>query len=102
MGVHWSQHVTNEDLYQDLPKLSEKIRGRRLQFSGHCQRRHDELVSKLVLWQPSHGQRQRGRRKLNYVDILTSDTGLQIEELQMAMLDRAVWKATIVRGPHST
>ncbi len=102
MGVHWSQHVTNEDLYQDLPKFSEKIRGSRLQFAGHCQRRDDELVSKLVLWQPSHGQRQRGRRKLNYVDSLTLYTGFQIVELQTAMLDRAVWRATIVRGPHST
>ena len=44
MRVHWSHHVTSEDLYQDLPKLSEKIRGRRLQFAGHCQRRDDELV----------------------------------------------------------
>ena len=102
MGVHWSQHITNEDLYQGLPRLSEKIRGRRLQFAGHCLRRDDELVSKLLLWQPSHGQRLRGRRKLNYVDSLTSDTGLRIEELQTAMLDRTVWRATIVRGSHST
>ena len=31
MGVHWSQHVASENVYQELPKLREKIRGRSLQ-----------------------------------------------------------------------
>ena len=38
----------------------------------------------------------RGWQKLNYVGSLTLDTHLQIEELYRAMLDWAVWRATIV------
>ena len=75
-------------------KVQSEFRGRRLQFSRHCQRRDDECVSRLLLWQRSHGQRQRGRQKLNYVDSLISDTGLQIEEPQRAVLDRAAWRTT--------
>ena len=60
LGIHWSQHLTNEELYGNLPKITEKIRARRLKFSGHCRRREDEIVSKLVLWTPTHGQRKPG------------------------------------------
>ena len=49
LGIHWSQHMTNEDLYGDRPKITDKIRSRRLKFAGHCRRQEDELVSKLVL-----------------------------------------------------
>ncbi len=34
MEVYRSKHGTHEDLYQELPGLSKKIRGRRLQFAG--------------------------------------------------------------------
>ena len=47
-SMHVSYHVTNEDVYQDLPRLNE-MRGRRLQFPGHCQRWSHELVSKMLL-----------------------------------------------------
>ena len=34
LNVHWSQRVTNKKLYNDLPKITETIRYRRLKFSG--------------------------------------------------------------------
>ena len=40
-----------------------------------------------------------GRRKLNSVDSLTSGAALQIEEVQNAIMDRAVWWSIIVWGP---
>ena len=35
-NVNWKQHITNKELYGSLPKVSEKIRDRRLRFAGHC------------------------------------------------------------------
>ena len=40
LNVHWKQHISNKELYGELPKLSDKIRQRRLKFAGHCSRSH--------------------------------------------------------------
>ena len=36
LGVNW---IPNDILYGDLPKLTDKIRERRLKLAGHCSRR---------------------------------------------------------------
>ena len=51
-NVHWSQHMTNKELYGKLPKVSEKIRERRLRFAGHSCRNINEPISQLLLWKP--------------------------------------------------
>ena len=35
LNVHWQKHITNKDLYGKLPRLSEKIRQKRVRFAGH-------------------------------------------------------------------
>ena len=60
LGVKWDQFLTNKELYGNLPKLSDKIRGRRLMLAGHSRRSKNEKVSKLVLWTPRHRQRKPG------------------------------------------
>ena len=100
-NIHWSQHVTNQDLYGDMPKVSDKIRERRARFAGHCFRGTNELVSKLIHWIPKHGERKRGRPALTYIDILKRDTGLlQVEEIKTAMLERKIWRGIVVRKDH--
>ena len=62
-------------LYGELPKLTDKIRERRLKLAGHCHR-HPELVAhKLTLWDPQQGSRSRGGRKHTYIDTLIRDAG---------------------------
>ncbi|XP_015753298.1 PREDICTED: uncharacterized protein LOC107333054 [Acropora digitifera] len=100
LGIHWSQHMTNEDLYGDRPKITDKIRPRRLKFAGHCRTQEDELVSKLVLWLPTHGQRKQGRPPLTYIDTLRQETGLEVDELDTCMQNRAVWRSIGVRDHH--
>ena len=75
LNIKWQQHLTNEVIYGNLPSISQVVRKRRLKFSGHCFRQHQQTVSKLVLWDPQHGTR-RGRQKKTYLDILKEDTGL--------------------------
>ena len=95
LGVKWQDRVRNEDLYGTLPRVSEKIRHRRLQFAGHCFRAKDQPVSDLVFWVPS-GKLRRGKGATRtYPKSLELDTGRTIYELQKDMLDRKEWRKQI-------
>ncbi|KAI8498174.1 hypothetical protein Bbelb_241180 [Branchiostoma belcheri] len=98
LNIHWSQHVTNRDLYADLPRFSGKIRSRRLRFAGHCHRSREEIVAELVLWTPKHGRRKAGRQAATYIDCLRRVTGLEVDYLGQVMEDRECWSAILSRG----
>ena len=98
LNISWRQHLTNKELYNGLPKVSNVIRKRRLTFAGHSYRQHGDPVSDLVLWQPKHGKRQKGCPAKTFIDILKEDTGLNNEqELATCMEDRSVWKKIVSR-----
>ena len=61
-------------------------------MAGHI--RHPELSTHpLILWESTQGKANRGRRRLNYVDVLKKDTGLlDKEEIRTSMLDRDIWR----------
>lgn len=101
LNVHWSQKVTNKELYGKLPKLSDKIRQRRTRFAGHCSRSQDEPVSQLLHWTPKHDRKSPGRPALTYIDILRQDTGLEAQDMKAAMEDRKLWRTINVRVDHS-
>ena len=66
---------------------------RRLKLAGHCVRHPEEEASKLVLWQPTIGHMNVGRRAITYMDTLMRDTNLaSVEELRTAMMDREDWR----------
>ncbi len=54
-----------------------------------------EMVSKMVLWIPWHGQRKPA---LTYIDILTKDTGLETAELEMCMKESNIWRSNVARS----
>jgi len=90
--------ITNEELYGNLPRISNKIRERRLGLAGHCVRHSELEVSNLVLWELTQGKFNRGSQRLGHVDRLRKDTGLQTTaELKTPMKDKCVWRA-IARG----
>ena len=94
LNISWSKKLTNEQLYEDIPPVSNKVAERRMRLSGHCIRHPDEeIASSLVLWQPSRGRASRGRPAVNYVDVLKRDTDLEeIAEIRTAMQDRVQWR----------
>ena len=71
----WQDHPTRNELYGDLPLLSDTIRQQSLRFAGHCWLNKSELAADLLLWNPSHGKRQGGRPKQTYID----DRGHQLQ-----------------------
>ena len=65
-------------------------------FSGHCLRRKVEVINQLLLWDPMHGKRSRGRSVRTYIDQLMDDAQLDNEELPFAMDDRDGWKRQVM------
>ena len=97
LNISWREHKTNIELYGKLKPITSTLRERRLRFIGHSWRSKDEVVHKLLLWDPKHGKRTSGRPKFTYIDQLVQDTGIGKEDLPTVMEDRNVWRA-IVNG----
>jgi hypothetical protein len=38
-NMSWREHLTLEEIYGNLPRISQVLRERRLRFAGHCFRR---------------------------------------------------------------
>ena len=101
LNVHWSSHTSNDELYGKLPRVDTKIAERRLRLAGHCHRHPELSTQKLLLWEPTHGTRGRGRPKATYVDTLLRDTGANdTHDLASLMEDRDVWKSMVKSRRH--
>ena len=67
-----------------------------MRLAGHCVRHPELSACDLILWEPTQGQRSRGRPQTTCVDTLRRDTGLcSVSELQTLMEDRDQWRAAI-------
>ena len=88
LNKSWRRIITNEILYNGIPKISATTKEHRMKFAGHCWRSKNELASDLLLWYPNHRKRSRGRPAKTYIDQISSDTGCEREELSNAMQDR--------------
>ena len=93
LNINWRQHIPNKTLYGKLPKIGDKIATRRMQLAGHCFRHPELAASSLILWEPTHGRRGRGRKRKTYLDIMKSDAGVVgTDELKNCMHDRNNWR----------
>ena len=63
LNVSWKQHLTNEQLYRDLPLVSSKVRQRRLQLSGHCIKKRLHNTS----YYGSQNFKQLTKKKKDYI-----------------------------------
>ena len=64
----WKARITNKELYGNLPPISKTLQTRRLQFSGHCWRGKNEIVSQMLHWDPTHGKQSRGCPAITFID----------------------------------
>ena len=102
MNIHWSSKTTNKVLYGGMPAVSDKIASRRLQLAGHCYRHPELCANQVLLWEPNHGQRGRGRPRVTFLDVLKRDTGAaSTEELATLMSNRAAWKSHVASRPRT-
>jgi len=96
LNVSWEDHMRNAELYDNLPRLTDTIRQRRMRLAGHCVRHLELTASELILWEPTHGKKSRGRPHATFIDTLKRDTGLNsTTEIKTLMMDRDEWRAAI-------
>ena len=62
--------MTNEEICQELPKVTEKIQQKGNTISLYCIRCGKEIVSHLI---SAEGNVNRGRKRINYVENLLHD-----------------------------
>ena len=62
-------------------------------LAGHCVRHLEMVASNLVLWKPSHGKPNRGRKRKTYLYIRMNDTNIErVDELQSLIMDSNPWR----------
>ena len=90
LNKSWRQHPKKQQLYGHIPP---KVR--RTRHAGHCWRSMDELLSDVLLWNPSHGRAKAGQPTRIYIQQLCSNTGCSPEDLPEAMDDREGWRKRV-------
>ena len=95
LNKSWRQHPTRHQLYGHLPPITKTIQVRRTRHAGHCWRSRDELISDVLLWNPTYGREKAGRPARTYIQQLCEDTGCSPEDLPEAMNDREKWKERV-------
>ena len=81
LNKSWRQHPTKQQLYGRLPRITKTIKVRWTRHAGHSWRSKGELISDILLWNPSHGRTKAGQPARTYIQQLCADTGCILEEL---------------------
>ena len=96
LSLSWRLKVKNEDLYKDIPRVTDKIKARRLQLAGHLHRMrtyNSQPACDLLLWQPRASlKRGMGRKKTILKSILEDSGSASANELANRMDDKHAWK----------
>lgn len=73
------------------PKDNIKVHQRKMHLAGHCIRHHNEVTSKLVLWQSS--KRRRGRIYKHTARGLKNgdNTGAKDHHGRLCQIEEAIW-----------
>ena len=88
-NVKWQQRISNNVLYDNLPKITNTI-------ATQSQFRSKEVIHKLILWELRCGKNTRRRPARNFINQLTDDTNLDKEALETAMRHREYWKNKVM------
>ena len=60
LNKSWRQHPTKHQLYGHLLPITKTIQVRRARHAGHCWSSRDELISDVILWNPTNGRAKAG------------------------------------------
>ena len=96
LNKSWIDHLSNAELYGNIPRVTATIRQQRLRFAGHCCCSKNEPSSEVLLWEWSHGKHSRGRPRKTYVDQLIANAVCGYEDLVNLMDNRDRWKEQLL------
>ena len=63
----WKQQTMKQQLYSHLPTTSKTIQIRQTRHAGDYWRSKDELISDVLLWNPTHGRARVDRPERIYI-----------------------------------
>ena len=89
------QHPTRHQLYGHLPPIMKTIQVRWIRHAVHCWRSRDELISDVLLCNPTYGRAKAGQPAQTYIQQQCEDTGWSPEDLPGAMNDREKWRERV-------
>ena len=92
LNKFWRQHSTKWQLYSNLLDIMKSIQVRRTRHEAHRWRNKDELISDILLWNPSHGRSKVGWPARTYIQELCADTGCSLKDLPGVIDDRDGWR----------
>ena len=92
-NINWKQHFTLEQIYGNLPKVSDVVRMRRNCFADHCIGLKEKIISDLLFWSLPH--QKRGRNPLIYLETLVRDNDTDITDLVNIMENKNLWKRLV-------
>lgn len=85
LNVNWKLHMSNEELYGNLPKITDTICEKQMYFNIHWWR-SKEFDHPFILWAPNYEKRSRDRLATTIIDQLIDNTRIKKEELRWAEL----------------
>ena len=94
LNKSWRQHPTKHRIIRS-PTSHHENYSSRTRHAGHCWRSRDELISGVLLWNPSYGRAKAWRPAQTYIQQLCEDTGCSPENLPGTINDREEWRERV-------
>ena len=94
--ISYRAQTKKHQVYDHLPPITKTINFRQTRNAWHCWRSKDELISDVLLWNPSHGRAMAWRLAGTYIKQLCADTGRSHEDQPEAIYDRERWRERVM------
>ena len=94
--ISYRAQTKKHQVYDHLPPITKTINFRQTRNAWHCWRSKDELISDVLLWNPSHGRAMAWRLAGTYIKQLCAYTGRSHEDQPEAMYDRERWRERVM------
>ena len=107
LKISWMERRTNESVREELriereETLQQTATRRKFSYFGHVMRSNG--LEKEMMTACGEGRRRRGRPRKRWMDEVQEKSGMSLEELREATINRRQWRGyimTVARAPRA-